>query len=416
MDLITIKLTTIMKKTILTNIILFVVLTIAVQAQQAYQVNVSNLVNNPNTFLNNEVVIEGIIDRHLTGSTAAGFLYLRDDYGDIVRVRVLEDLPEVNRRARIRGVYTREIPANITANFIQRYYIDARRINILDRQTPIVEPPTRRTISIESEPSGAEILINGRLSGSTPFTDLVEEGTYSVSVQKNLYEPHTMTLRVQGGDIRRTVELERGSSFYGLIAGSGLLLLLIIGGVFLAVGKKDKKDDLYIGRDTGAPSSGKSNQAASSVNPPTVKMDKPAPQFATPSTATVENKTVKINMPKDHTIKVLDEYFDVLEGLSEVQKIHLYQSPDKQNSEYTFGRNSGTEYSHIQLKSPAVSRNQAKLIVMKDGYVLINYAKGASNPTRINDMEMAENESVNLNMNDIITMGDVKLRFTSKRG
>jgi hypothetical protein len=55
------------------------------------------------------------------------------------------------------------------------------------------------------------------------------------------------------------------------------------------------------------------------------------------------------------------------------------------------------------------------LIVIKDFYVIINYAKETSNPTRINDREMEVNESAKLNLGDTVTMGDVKLKFTSKR-
>jgi hypothetical protein len=363
------------------------------------------------------IIIEGVVDRHLGDDTAAGFFYLRDDFGSFVRVRILDNKPEVNKRVSVRGVYTRELPLNIPADFLQRYFIDARNIRLLDGpQRPVETPVTQHSLIIESEPTGAEVVIDGRVAGVTPYRTEVEQGNYSVTITKSLFESQVINVRVQNSDVRRSLELERGGTFYGLIAGSGILLLLVIGGVYFAFGR-DEKNEIKSGSVARKPGSGMSAKPPIVENSDdTVKMGSPAPTFNTPtSQPAVENKTVKINVPKDHTIKVLDKYFEVVDGLSEVSKLHLYQNPNQQKSEYTFGRNSGTEYYHIQLKSPAVSRQQAKLIVTNEGFVLINYAKESSNPTRVNDREMQVNESVKLSIDDVITMGDVKLRFASKR-
>ena len=386
------------------------------EAQDIYRVNVENLQSNPNRYLNNVIIIEGVVDRHLGDNTAAGFFYLRDDFGSFVRVRVLDNKPEVNKRISLRGVYTREIPLNAPADFLQRYFIDSRNIQLLDPPNDsdeIVITPEYSLI-IDSEPEGAEVIINGRVVGITPYRDVVEQGTYSVTISKSLYEAQNLELRVQNSDVRRTVELERGTTFYALIAGAGVLLLLVILGIYLVFNRDEKKE---MRTRSAAPGKRGGSPAPPVVNnDDTIKMNTPAPTFNKPSSQPAfENKTVKINAPKDHTIKVLDKYFEVVDGLSEVSKLHLYQNPDQQKSEYTFGRNSGTEYYHIQLKSPAVSRQQAKLIVTNDGFVLINYAKESSNPTRVNDREMQVNESVNLSIGDVITMGDVKLKFSSKR-
>ena len=410
-----------MKTKYIVSFAVFLILMMPLQADafqsEVYRVVVENLTTAPNRYLNNVTEIEGIVDRHLDDRTSAGYFYLRDDFGDFLRVRVLETKPEVNTRVRIRGIFTRELPANITATFLQRYYLDSR--NITSIRDPQVVPPviSEHLVMIDSEPSGAEVTIDGRSVGTTPIQQRLRDGTYSVKVGKNLYKDNDMTLRVQGGNISRTVTLERSNLFYGVIAGSGLVLILIIGIAFIKVSNgRDKKESLYTGRDDYLPEKTRPAPVIEDepvFAPVTRTIEQTPSAFATQ--ATVDNQTVKINVPKDHTIKVLDEYFEVLEGLSEVSKIYLYQQPRQMRSEYTFGRNSGTEYYHIQLKSPAVSRNQAKLIMMKDRCVLINYAQKISNPTRVNDVEMDENESVELNINDVITMGDVKLRFASKR-
>lgn len=403
------------KRTILTVFIAF--LTTAVFAQgEVYQVVVENLNTSPGRYLNNEVIIEGVVDRHLDDRTSAGFFYLRDDFGEFVRVRVLENKPEVNKRIRLRGVFTREIPPGVSAPFLGRYYIDSRRIELLDMSSEEEAEPLPSLVMIDSEPSGAEVSINGRQVGTTPIQDRLEDGTYSVSIEKPMYATHTMNLRVQGSNMSRTVELERSTMFYALIGGGGLILLIILGAAFIKMSNGRKKQEpLYTGREAGSgsqPSFESPTQRTGASKTTTAQAGSPN---TTGTETTVDNKTVKINVPKDHTIKVLDEYFEVIEGLSEISKLHLYQQPNKMKSEYTFGRNPGTEYYHIQLKSPAVSRQQAKMIVMKDKYVLINYAKQTSNPTRVNDAEMDVNESTDLNIGDVITMGDVKLRFSSKR-
>jgi hypothetical protein len=379
-------------------------------AQDEYRVDQANLEDSPDRYLNNIVIIDGVVDRHLPDQSSAGFFYIRDDFGDFVRIRVLDEKPEVNKRVQVSGVFTREIPLSINVNFLRRYFIDARSIRLLE-ESPLPPRIERQAVIINSEPSGAEVAINGRMVGTTPFRDNLEPGTYSVTVGKTMYEPHSMNLRVQDSPIRRSVELERGRLFYGVVAGSGVVLLLLVGVGYIAINRRENKNQSSYSADdqetVTIPSSPSGSPSGYSDDIPA--FNEPSPE------STVENKTVKINIPQDHTIKVLDEYFEVIEGLGDISKLHLYQRPDNQNSEYTFGRNAGTEYYHIQLKSPAVSRNQAKLIVTKDSYVIINYAKETSNPTRINDREMEVNESAKLNLGDTVTMGDVKLKFTSKR-
>jgi hypothetical protein len=62
--------------------------------------------------------------------------------------------------------------------------------------------PAARTGSlvIESRPTGASILLNGRAVGTTPMTiDDLQPGTYTVQLQLPTYRPITTTVRVVAG-------------------------------------------------------------------------------------------------------------------------------------------------------------------------------------------------------------------------
>ncbi len=390
------------KRIILTSL-LFIIASSVVYAD-VYRVVTQNLINSPDRYLNNIVEIEGIVHQHLPDQTSAGFFYLRDDFGELVRVRVIDSKPEVNTRIRIQGVFTRELPNAVTASFLQRFFIDARSITRAGELTGAVQP-TNHLVAIESDPDGATVLINGIEVGTTPLQQRLENGSYSVRVEKPTFKSHAMDIRVDGSSIRRSVTLERSELFYGLIGGSGLLLLLILGFAFVKLsgnGKNGESRKTYIEPNPNVePDKGYDNEPVIYSEPDT-KVE-------------IENKTVKIMVPSNNrTIKVLSDYFEVIDGIDDVKRINLYKDPNKPNTEYTFGRNSGAEFYHVQLKSPAVSRQQAKLIATKDQYTLINYATSSSNPTRVNDVEMDEHESVQLKTGDFITMGDVKLRFDSK--
>jgi len=68
--------------------------------------------------------------------------------------------------------------------------------------TPTQGPSAARTGSlvIESRPTGASILLNGRAVGTTPMTiDDLEPGTYTVQLQLATYRPITTTVRVVAG-------------------------------------------------------------------------------------------------------------------------------------------------------------------------------------------------------------------------
>jgi hypothetical protein len=87
----------------------------------------------------------------------------------------------------------------------------SRSIDVrLARAAPVPRPapagasgaPTARTGSlvIESRPTGATVVLNGRTVGSTPMTlDDLEPGSYTVQLQLPTFRPITTTVRVVAG-------------------------------------------------------------------------------------------------------------------------------------------------------------------------------------------------------------------------
>jgi|GEM_PF-6919193 len=112
------------------------------------------------------------------------------------------------------------------------------------------------------------------------------------------------------------------------------------------------------------------------------------------------------------TVILLKGQFHVLSGIDSPKIINFQVSPDKKINEFTFGRSAGDKETHIQLKSDAVSRIQAKLITSNDRYTLINYSD--SNPTSVNDKTLEPNESIEIRNGDIVSMADVVLKFVKK--
>ncbi len=148
------------------------------------------------------------------------------------------------------------------------------------------------------------------------------------------------------------------------------------------------------------------------VIPPVGPEPKPlTPQPDPEPPVVVDNPTIKIVGTSDKTIKVLPGKLEVLSGVEGQKELKFLTPPNSRIHEFTFGRNPGTSYSHFQFKSPTVSREQAKLIISRNDFSLINYANEQSNPTQINGEKMDENESRSLKSGDIITMGEVSLRL-----
>jgi len=123
----------------------------------------------------------------------------------------------------------------------------------------------------------------------------------------------------------------------------------------------------------------------------------------------LEGSTVKLKVPPPGTLKILPGRFVVLEGDDKIKEIRFYKTKGAPETEVTFGRAEGPNYSHIQLKPMSVSAKHAKLIYAGKSFTFINYSK--TNPTRVNEQELAENGSVELKNGDKIEMGEMVFEF-----
>ncbi len=64
-------------------------------------------------------------------------------------------------------------------------------------------------ISITSSPVAADIEIDGAFVGSTPSVVTLEPGTHTVSIRKNGFKVWERKIKVTGGDVNVTAELEK---------------------------------------------------------------------------------------------------------------------------------------------------------------------------------------------------------------
>jgi pSer/pThr/pTyr-binding forkhead associated (FHA) protein len=80
------------------------------------------------------------------------------------------------------------------------------------------------------------------------------------------------------------------------------------------------------------------------------------------------------------------------------------------------GRKDEDERSDLQLTDKYVSRRSVKLDVIPSdkGYLFKMTVEHASNPVYVNSTEVAVNNSIYLNYDDVITLGKTKLVFKKK--
>jgi hypothetical protein len=123
----------------------------------------------------------------------------------------------------------------------------------------------------------------------------------------------------------------------------------------------------------------------------------------------LEGSTVKLAVPPPGTLKLLPGKFTVLAGDDKIKEIRFYKEKSVPETEITFGRSGGPQYSHIQLKPRSVSVKHAKLIYANNKFTIINYS--STNPTRVNDEVLPENGSAELQNGDKIEIGELVFEF-----
>ena len=72
-----------------------------------------------------------------------------------------------------------------------------------------VDAPTSAKLQISSEPSGADIEVDGNFVGNTPSSIELPAGEHTVSIKKSGYKAWERKMRTTGGEVKLSAELEK---------------------------------------------------------------------------------------------------------------------------------------------------------------------------------------------------------------
>lgn len=70
---------------------------------------------------------------------------------------------------------------------------------IAGNYTPPPPPPVTGTLAVNSNVSGAQVLVNGRAVGNTPINITLNAGTYTLEVRRAGYNPYRVSVNIQAG-------------------------------------------------------------------------------------------------------------------------------------------------------------------------------------------------------------------------
>jgi hypothetical protein len=132
-------------------------------------------------------------------------------------------------------------PRFITSKFEGLKITDKNPYNI-GQNTQTIDKTA--VIYIESEPSDANIFINGEYKGITPLKLQLKEGTYTIKIKKEGYKECTKKITLKAGDSKEiSINLIKDDNSIILITGAVFGCLIVIGGGIYALNKrsKDKK-------------------------------------------------------------------------------------------------------------------------------------------------------------------------------
>ena len=318
--------------------------------------------DNPAAYENQQVDIVGMVDRYVSpqsgDDSSVRFFYMRDAYGDALLVRTTAEMPDLRVLYHINGTVTRDVRGQL---FVDEDNRRARPISDVEGfGRTNIEEPTVSPEAIATEPAGGD-----------PFTDIFpidEEGMPSWMI--------------------------------GLFILTGALLVALIYFVFKPAPKTATSGV------SSAPFDAK--PVAATPSAASTPSSTPAPPAGLPEPSSViEDRTVKFYAPPPGTIKVLGGRFEVEKPEKNTIRFFSVPSPDGATV-ITFGRKPGKPYTHVQIKEPTVSSEQARIRI-KDGiYEIENLSK--TNPTLVNGDEVAEGGQ-KLKDRDTVEMGEVSFVF-----
>jgi hypothetical protein len=345
------------------------------------------------------VVVQGVVTNWVdTPDTSLHGFYLKDVKGVLLLIRTTKTLPGINAVIQVKGVamLDREPPFKDTACVLEeeRVLVPAREeVEVGTLERPAGSP--REGGEAAAPPTSAAAPGAGTGGGTRPAAEAtpaaggaVLPGSNRTGVAPWLTTPWVAGLSILGA-------------------------ALVIGAFVLIVSKKRAS-----ARNVAAPTSPADAWQSSYASAPTaaagpedaVQMTPDDPTMSATERPVVEDfKTVKAFK----TSKVLPGRLIVIDNSNETDVIHL--SDQSGRGEVEIGRDSPDATGGIRIKDKTntLSRRQAKLTydATKREFRLLNLIGDSGNPSSINGRLMHEAESVVLSDGDVLTMGNVELKF-----
>ncbi len=129
-----------------------------------------------------------------------------------------------------------------------------------------------------------------------------------------------------------------------------------------------------------------------------------------PEGETIDEGQVRFHRPPDGTLQLLPGRLDVVGGDPGRGVIRFVRIPTEE-PEVTFGRASGPQYRHIQLKIATVSRMHARMRFLEGGWWIENLS--TTNPVMVNGEPLSSGDGSrhHLGDGDRIEMGEVVFRY-----
>lgn len=340
------------------------------EAPQDQSIRFSEIRDNPARFENQQVEIEGMVDRYVDSQSAvaqgsAQFFYLKDHYGDALLVRTTAEMPDLRVLYQISGTVTWDARGQLYVDEDTRRAMPMSEVEGFARSSTV-------------DPTVAEEAIGGTPGGNVPPPPVQPENSPGL--------PNWMI---------------------GLFALTGALVVALI---YFAVRPSPKPAAVSsLGSQSAQGSQPSPAASAPAASAPAAAGPASGASLPEPSSV-IEDKTVKFYAPPPGTIKVLGGRFEVEKP--ERNTIRFFSVPGSNGTtEITFGRKPGKPYTHIQLKEQTVSSEHAKVRIVDGEYEIVNLSK--TNPTRLNGEEVSD-APTGLKDGDTVEMGEVSFVFKTE--
>lgn len=135
---------------------------------------------------------------------------------------------------------------------------------------------------------------------------------------------------------------------------------------------------------------------------------RPAATPVPPPAPAGRGATVTFAPPPEGTLQLLPGRLEVVEGEDRGQNIRFVRMNGP--AEVTFGRSEGPPYRHVQLHSPTVSREHARMCLENRTWTIVNLSQ--TNPVVVNGEELqASGSGHSLHDGDRVEMGEVVFEF-----